>query len=1114
MIINAIKCIGSKTAPNPIEIDYWIDTASNPYGADIKYHNGVDWVNLFKHDNDIDLTDYYTKQQVELKLITKADIDTVTNLFNVLDNNKANKTSVYTKDQIDASLLNFATKDYVVEEIAKASLDEPIDLTGYATESWVEKKIAEAEFNDPDIDVSVLATKSELSAVEAKIPSIEGLLKSSEAAETYQPKGDYALKSDVPSIDGLASETYVNEQISKIEIPSTESLATKDEVKAVEDKIPSIDGLATEKYVDDAISAIEHPTVDLTGYATEEWVEGKGYLTEHQDISTLATKTYVDQGIADLINGAPETLDTLKEISDAIKTNDDVVSALNSAIGNKVNKSDLANVALSGSYDDLSSKPNIPYPDEEDITLKNVEGSNVLSFNNKTYDQNNHTGVGRKYLRKNIINGVNTLTQDMFDVDNTRYIIQYDYDLNSVSITIPKGCILDFQGGCFRNGELKFSSTCLMGIPQFRNILGSGRIQNHSLDVSCFGVYTGSSSIPVTSADCSSNLQDAINFAESIGGLLLTMASGIYNLNKSIQIKEGVILQGAGRNLTTIYASEKITSGYLIEIGKIQQGGLRHLTIQGRLGIPYGSSDSAGTTNNWANYSGIKIGNSDTSTATASYGNPLYDCMIRWFPKNGVECYNNQWVYMIDNCIIQSCGKAALYADCDDNLFSNLWLSGSDYGLYLIGSSNKFNNIKIDNLTKYSGTSYGIYASSMINSCFSNIEVQWFPLGGYLFEGCSNILFSNTYASVSGQSSTWQDIEEPVFHFKNSNCINGLINIAYDAYTKRNVDIRVENSSYVNLQASAGQTHRNLSIENISSENCAITEYKLAQHNNNNLLYTGAFRMKNMLDDIPSIITSSATYTRTNLKTIVGEITAQNGYLNFNLNSELKSNHTYIISVKLSSTRLVYCQLFGDQVNLVSFQHGATDLNDTYVSTFFTAEKDYSVGQFRIAYYNNTTDVVIQDIHIVDVTEPLKCLPKAQIKEFIIASDSKTDVNIDSINSTMEQNLSRVYIPDNLIYLKNKSYASFKINDMHFIVTEPIDLRGLTYTLGDNCTIQFIGCGKFYNGTLNLNGAKILPSYNELINDDLTITGTPAKGTYYFNNSPTWYDGNSWVGFN
>lgn len=29
----------------------------------------------------------------------------------------------------------------------------------------------------------------------------------------------------------------------------------------------------------------KYGTVDLTGYATEKWVEDKGYLTEHQDIS-------------------------------------------------------------------------------------------------------------------------------------------------------------------------------------------------------------------------------------------------------------------------------------------------------------------------------------------------------------------------------------------------------------------------------------------------------------------------------------------------------------------------------------------------------------------------------------------------------------------------------------------------------------------------------------------------------------------------------------------------------------------------------------------------------------------------------------------------------------
>lgn len=46
---------------------------------------------------------------------------------------------------------------------------------------------------------------------------------------------------------------------------------------------------------------------------------------------------YTDQKIADLINGAPETLDTLKEIADAMAENEEVVQALDEAIGKKAN---------------------------------------------------------------------------------------------------------------------------------------------------------------------------------------------------------------------------------------------------------------------------------------------------------------------------------------------------------------------------------------------------------------------------------------------------------------------------------------------------------------------------------------------------------------------------------------------------------------------------------------------------------------------------------------------------------------------------------------------------------------------------------------------------------
>ena len=52
-------------------------------------------------------------------------------------------------------------------------------------------------------------------------------------------------------------------------------------------------------------------------------------------------KSYADKKVAALVNGAPETMDTLKEVSDALDANKDVVDALKAAIGNKANQSDL-----------------------------------------------------------------------------------------------------------------------------------------------------------------------------------------------------------------------------------------------------------------------------------------------------------------------------------------------------------------------------------------------------------------------------------------------------------------------------------------------------------------------------------------------------------------------------------------------------------------------------------------------------------------------------------------------------------------------------------------------------------------------------------------------------
>lgn len=100
------------------------------------------------------------------------------------------------------------------------------------------------------------------------------------------------------------------------------------------------------------------------------------------------------------------------------------------------------------------------FPDNEDIT---VNASNQLTLADKEYNPITYSGMGRKKLRKNMINGVNTLTQNMLNKQNTIYVIQYDFDLNGEEITIPEGCVLDFQGGGFSNGKIKATNIVING---------------------------------------------------------------------------------------------------------------------------------------------------------------------------------------------------------------------------------------------------------------------------------------------------------------------------------------------------------------------------------------------------------------------------------------------------------------------------------------------------------------------------------------------------------------------------------------------------------------------------------------------------------------------------
>ena len=66
-------------------------------------------------------------------------------------------------------------------------------------------------------------------------------------------------------------------------------------------------------------SPIVNGNIDLSEYAKK---------SDIPSIVGLASETYVDSEIADLINSAPEELDTLGEIAEVVSTNEDAVKTL------------------------------------------------------------------------------------------------------------------------------------------------------------------------------------------------------------------------------------------------------------------------------------------------------------------------------------------------------------------------------------------------------------------------------------------------------------------------------------------------------------------------------------------------------------------------------------------------------------------------------------------------------------------------------------------------------------------------------------------------------------------------------------------------------------------
>lgn len=141
-----------------------------------------------------------------------------------------------------------------------------------------------------------------------------------------------------------------------------------------------------------AISTMTSTGVDLLSYndatKTIDLTVAEG-TTFSATLSNLATETYVNDAVSALVDSSPSALNTLNELAAALGDDPSFATTVSTQLGLKANSADLATVATSGSYNDLSNKPTIPasFVDGDGwlflgATWKVKEVSGVLYFAN------------------------------------------------------------------------------------------------------------------------------------------------------------------------------------------------------------------------------------------------------------------------------------------------------------------------------------------------------------------------------------------------------------------------------------------------------------------------------------------------------------------------------------------------------------------------------------------------------------------------------------------------------------------------------------------------------------------------------------------------------------
>ena len=381
-----------------------------------------------KKSEAVDNTNFELVKNRLLALELKTDKDTVYDDSEV----KERLTTLENKPPVDLS--NYATK----EELRTVSGSQPLadnlvtkeelenkhyisDISNLATK----EEVQEVRNSQPTVDTSNLVTRDELTAKNflTEHQSLDNLVTKQELEEkqyltAHQDLSEYAKKSE------LYNDTPLKERVTALESKAIEGGAYDDSdlrnrvvaLESKEDKDTKYDDTEVKRRLTELESK---PVLDTSVFITEEKLNEKGYLTQHQSLENVVTKEELE---------SKGYLTTHQDISNLATKEELANTVTKEEFNNKhyVTEEELNNKAYLTSHQDLSNyalKSEIPQPYNDSTLNERVTALESKAIEGGAYDDTDLRNRVTNLENKPNVDLTNYVTSEQ--LENKRYLTQH-----------------------------------------------------------------------------------------------------------------------------------------------------------------------------------------------------------------------------------------------------------------------------------------------------------------------------------------------------------------------------------------------------------------------------------------------------------------------------------------------------------------------------------------------------------------------------------------------------------------------------------------------------------------------------------------------------------------